>query len=264
MRVRRALHINYCGKCLEGFKHRDFAENKQDFFFFAICVQIEARVFVCAATSYTAHHSIDDASTPHCVSTLPRDRPRGGEGMTLTKKQKIGIGLIALCVFLLAGAIVAAEEKRPESPRDIASDRMQEWLENYHRAYGKIRDPYHPWFNPDQFRFEDYISHCMMKEVLAKLFPVGTPKVFVDRILVDSAGAHANPSTHHANKVNYLYDLRPGPLVLMTETWNLSFQFNELWAVQDIHLPIGKPPGESVYDFFESCKFGKQYGKTWE
>jgi hypothetical protein len=49
----------------------------------------------------------------------------------------------------------------------------------------KVVDPYHHWFKPDKFKFEDYTGDpCIEKEVLAKLFPVGTDKAFVDRVLV--------------------------------------------------------------------------------
>ncbi|MCB1558099.1 MAG: hypothetical protein KDJ50_04175 [Alphaproteobacteria bacterium] len=53
----------------------------------------------------------------------------------------------------------------------------------------KVTDPSDPKFNPDKFKFEDYPGIPLMTDALKKLFPVGTPKEFVEKILVDVGGA---------------------------------------------------------------------------
>lgn len=184
---------------------------------------------------------------------------------------------IRLIVTLLSAAVLSlmaihaiAEErgvsisKQKELEQAAASEKLKAWQQNYFKTYGKIKDPYHPWFEPDQFRFEDYTgSRCMMKEAMAKLFPPGTPKAFVDRVLVSAGGAHANPNSNQKNKFNYIYDVKPGPLVFMSHTWNIGISFDQDNKVFDIRFPEGRPPGASAYDFFSYCQFGKHYGENW-
>lgn len=53
----------------------------------------------------------------------------------------------------------------------------------------KVTDPADPRFDPDAFSFWDYpMGACAKNDVFEKLFPLGTPKKFVDHILIDVAG----------------------------------------------------------------------------
>ena len=55
----------------------------------------------------------------------------------------------------------------------------------------KVTDPSDPQFNPDQFEYSDYYDNKVvsLKQAYIALFPPGTPKEFVDRVLVKSGGA---------------------------------------------------------------------------
>jgi hypothetical protein len=48
----------------------------------------------------------------------------------------------------------------------------------------KVTDPSDPRFNPDKFSFSDYKSREELADAFRVLFPVGTPKEFVDRVLI--------------------------------------------------------------------------------
>ncbi|MFA5989467.1 MAG: hypothetical protein WC803_07670 [Sphingomonas sp.] len=50
----------------------------------------------------------------------------------------------------------------------------------------KITDPSDPKFDPDHFSFDDYRGINKLAEAYAKLFPIGTPKSFVDRVLINA------------------------------------------------------------------------------
>ena len=53
----------------------------------------------------------------------------------------------------------------------------------------KVTDPTNPDFNPDNFSYRDYRNQPMeLREAFRVMFPQGTPKEYVDRILVDKAG----------------------------------------------------------------------------
>jgi hypothetical protein len=124
----------------------------------------------------------------------------------------------------------------------------------------KITDPYHPRFKPDNFRFEDYVvSTCAEKEIMAKLFPVGTDKSFVDRVLVNSGGAKASKNNNHKNEYNYYYVPRHWAAFFGDLTWNMSVTYNDDGKVTDI-----RTNNESVYKFFEDCKLGLDYGRNWK
>lgn len=55
----------------------------------------------------------------------------------------------------------------------------------------KVIDPSDPQFNPDNFKFSDYYDNDEMSlaEAYRILFPPGTPKAFVDRVLVGAGRA---------------------------------------------------------------------------
>lgn len=54
----------------------------------------------------------------------------------------------------------------------------------------KVTDPAAPGFDPDKFSFSDYYDNKEMTlaEAYKILFPPGTPKEFVDRVLVKAGG----------------------------------------------------------------------------
>lgn len=172
------------------------------------------------------------------------------------KKNALVIFILAIisCTLLIAHQVIGQEQKNAggDNPQKV-------WLDNYHKEYGKIRDPYHPWFNPDKFQFEDYtMSYCTRQDVLAKLFPVGTPKQFVDRVLVKAGGATSTASTQIKNKYNYFKDLSSGSLLFMSATWNVAVEYDETEKVTDIKIQ-----DQSVYDVLKNCKPGHGYGKGW-
>jgi hypothetical protein len=118
----------------------------------------------------------------------------------------------------------------------------------YAQGFGstdKILNPYHQQYDPDQFRFEDYsASKCLSWEVLAKLFPPGTPKSFVDRVLVSAGGAKVELFPEHVghNLYGYYKALEP-PLVFMSTVWNVSVHYDNSMN--------GGP--DSVYDYYDYC-----------
>lgn len=132
----------------------------------------------------------------------------------------------------------------------------------------KATDPYHPWFNPDKFRFEDYSDHCMKKEVLAKLFPIGTERSFVERVLVDAG--HANPEKlpEHVgrgpNAFSYYWESPFWGNWFFPNTWNVTVVYDSNNMVSSVTVPVGAPPGESVHEFYKACQLGKSYGRNWK
>ncbi|MFN3701635.1 MAG: hypothetical protein ACK4VI_08975 [Alphaproteobacteria bacterium] len=127
----------------------------------------------------------------------------------------------------------------------------------------KILNPYHQNFDPDQFRFEDYtVNICIRREILAKLFPVGTPKNFVDRVLVKAGGANAEKVPEHVghNMYSYYKALEP-PLVFMSSVWNVAVQFDDNMNVTDMSIGGGK--SNSVYEYSKYCEKKHKYSKNW-
>ena len=57
----------------------------------------------------------------------------------------------------------------------------------------KITDPTSPLFNPNRFRFNDYTGREDKVDAFRKMFSVGTPKEFVDQVLVEAGGAKSAP-----------------------------------------------------------------------
>jgi len=53
----------------------------------------------------------------------------------------------------------------------------------------KVTDPTDPRFNPDEFKFTDYKNPDELVVIYKKIFPIGTSKEFVDRVLVKAGGA---------------------------------------------------------------------------
>lgn len=76
----------------------------------------------------------------------------------------------------------------------------------------KITDPADPRFDPDSFSFSDYASRDELIHVYKTIFPIGTPKPFVDRVLVTAGGAQcaiANksiPDLYYCRQPRTLHD----------------------------------------------------------
>ena len=65
----------------------------------------------------------------------------------------------------------------------------------YTRPYLTVRDPESRWFRPENFRFENYprSGDRYYQAGVDKMFPKGTPRAYVEKILVDRAGAWVSP-----------------------------------------------------------------------
>jgi YD repeat-containing protein len=127
------------------------------------------------------------------------------------------------------------------------------WLAN------KPTNPYHPWFNPHNFKFEDYRgSECMMREALAKILPIGVSRGFVDDVLAKSGNAHVKEES--PTRVHYVKKV----ISFVDKVWNVTVQYDEHGNVLDITLPAGRI--NSIYRYAELCKFGKYYayGDRWK
>ncbi|MCB9989805.1 MAG: hypothetical protein H6867_00310 [Rhodospirillales bacterium] len=76
------------------------------------------------------------------------------------------------------------------------------------KSPGKVTDPSDPNFDPMQFRFEDYRSREEFQPVLRQMFPVGTPKEHIDKILIDAGGAKDKGVTLYSRGF-YRYEYKP-------------------------------------------------------
>lgn len=136
----------------------------------------------------------------------------------------------------------------------------------------KIIDPYHPWFKPDKFRFEDYtLTPCTRKEALAKLFPIGTKEEFVDRVLVEAGNAQKDEIRRNkvlGSRIRYFYEAHHWSNWFYPRAWNVTVMYDNNNEVTDVRFPEGRnvvtgEPGESAFSFYMACKKGKQYGRNW-
>ncbi len=73
----------------------------------------------------------------------------------------------------------------------------------------KVTDPNDPRFNPDKFSFADYnqMDSPELRKALKKTFPLGTPKKYVNKVLVQGDGAeyHVNKNYENEQIVRYAY-----------------------------------------------------------
>lgn len=53
----------------------------------------------------------------------------------------------------------------------------------------KITDPDDPNFDPMSFQFSDYLNHTELIPILRTMFPVGTDRSYVEKILIEKNGA---------------------------------------------------------------------------
>ena len=101
----------------------------------------------------------------------------------------------------------------------------------------KVTDPSDPRFDPDAFRFEDYLTKEELIDAFRKLFPPGTPKEFVDRALIKAGGAQSWESD---SIKNLFYYREPENIVLhFKQPPNNGFIFNERLEVINIWVRNG-------------------------
>lgn len=126
----------------------------------------------------------------------------------------------------------------------------------------KITNPYHQWFDPDDFRFEDYMaSKCTVKEALAKLLPLGTDKDFVDRVLSKAGGANITKIPEEIglgpNNYSYFYTPRHWANMFFPHTFNVRVAYDENDRVILMELS-GDSSRPSVYTYYQDCKPTKE------
>ena len=67
-----------------------------------------------------------------------------------------------------------------------------------------VTDPNDPRFDPMQFKLANYRDISNAVPVLAQMFPIGTDRKYVDKILVENAGARAVEK--FSGTVTYYFD----------------------------------------------------------
>lgn len=60
-------------------------------------------------------------------------------------------------------------------------------------------------FDPDKFSFNDYKTHDSLKSTIQKLFPLGTSKEFVERVLITAGGVEQYGCNDWDNFCSYYY-----------------------------------------------------------
>lgn len=121
---------------------------------------------------------------------------------------------------------------------------------DYEGKYGIARNPYDPRFDPEQFDLDYYIvSNCMMAELLAKLFPVGTRKSFVDYMLIEKAGAHIKETPSIPNRFSYTYLSKIPSFLVGENKIIIGVNYDSSHQVNDVTIGQG-----SVYDYLNRCK----------
>lgn len=111
----------------------------------------------------------------------------------------------------------------------------------------KVTDPSDPRFNPDKFRFSDYsYDDDSLRDAFRKLFPIGTPKEYVDRVLVDAGNARMSQDPtydelylYYEPKWHRLRHFMKGPP-------HYNFIFDEDMRVVNIMVGAGLYPGQPV------------------
>lgn len=105
----------------------------------------------------------------------------------------------------------------------------------------KITDPSNLQFNPDNFSFNDYKNDPEMTETFQKLFPVGTKKEFVDKVLIKAGGALSNQAKLKGTEYKVIRYTEPyNPLRRAKEAGFHIFIYNPDDRVINIK-PLGGP-----------------------
>jgi len=113
----------------------------------------------------------------------------------------------------------------------------------------KVKDPDDPRFNPYEFSYLDTKGTIHREEIFAKMFPVGTDKKFVDKVLIESGGAFskkrvADPQHPDWTKYSYIYRGTNAYRTVMMwgeVTENMTFYFDdkeELMAIYNGSRPV--------------------------
>ena len=99
----------------------------------------------------------------------------------------------------------------------------------------KVTDPGNPQFDATQFRFEDYSSKSEISPVIHHMFPVGTDRSYVEKILVDigQASSFSLPEKIFGkNQVRYTYRYRkmmPCSFILKADYDSNQRLKDEIW-----------------------------------
>ncbi len=122
--------------------------------------------------------------------------------------------------------------------------------EKYERAYGVIRNPYDSRFDPRKFDFDYYnVSDCSRREILAKLFKIGTSKKNLEKILVDIGGAERrSASSLGGDYYTYHHIDQTGRLSGLNNEWIIAVYYDSEDALSEM-----KVGGRSVYDYADKC-----------
>lgn len=96
----------------------------------------------------------------------------------MSKKMQKIVRLLIVSVFILTGCM--------SDPTSV----------------GKVTDPADPRFDPMKFSYFDYKGTGERQKIFPVLFPVGTDKSFVDKVLVDAGRAKAERITDPKMYIN--------------------------------------------------------------
>lgn len=120
----------------------------------------------------------------------------------------------------------------------------------------KVTDPNNPNFKAENFQFRDYSNLCLLEEALAEIFPVGTNKVYVDKILLRISGVRESDAQGGLGSYIVIYSYMPSlPIRLLIYPDGLAINviYDTSNNIKDMLTPYGLPPGRSVYNFNETC-----------
>jgi hypothetical protein len=98
----------------------------------------------------------------------------------------------------------------------------------------------HP--DPKNFKFEDYMDQQSRMDVLKNLFPLGTEKDFVEKVLIQIGGATSEVRTRK-NELGYIYKPKY-PFPTIDADWNVTVYYDEQSKVQRILMngfDVNKP-----------------------
>ena len=88
----------------------------------------------------------------------------------------------------------------------------------------KPTNPSNPLFVESWFRIRDY-SGTALQRTLPKLFPMGTPKAYVDLMLVERGGASATDQTMFVHG-KYAYIYQPISLWFTPDAWRIDVYYS--------------------------------------
>jgi hypothetical protein len=112
----------------------------------------------------------------------------------------------------------------------------------------KITNPIDPRFNPYSFKYSDYPpNRCAERERFKLMFPIGTPKKYVEEVLVKSGEAEVAkiPDTN-------VYSYRPTNVIFSYLYSITIFHYDENQNVEDIRKS-GGTSGYSIFGRDEYC-----------